>query len=445
MNTFLKGSILLIAVAFAGECLEFFINMVLAKEIGAHGMGLYMSIMPFIFLVVVIASLELPISISKMIAEKEEKYHKSMLGHAFKFALYSTIAFSLAALAVFPAIPVFNHYHPILRWLLLALIPVISISSVARGYFMGIQQMGKIAAANFLRKFLQLVFLVFLYKWFDFTMEKALLVAICTLIGSELVILIYLMIAYFIQYQDIKKRKVHYHTEGKVVRKDLLAVSVPTTALRIFHALTAAVQPFLIKTALMHAGLTETMSTEQFGILTGVAFTIGFFPAFIAHSLLIILIPTVSEHYSKRNREALQSLLQKVLIFTFLYGVPAILLFSFEGERLTQLFFHSSDAVYYLQLLWPFFLFHYFITPMQAFLIGLGLVKDAFFHSVIATVVTFTMIYILGAMPSFQMNGIILAMNSGALLLCLLHYATICKKIEMPMFFGRLFNDYSRR
>ena len=69
MNRFVKGIVLLSLAAFFAECLEFVINMILARELGEHGMGLYMSVLPSIFLVVVIASLELPVSISKFIAE----------------------------------------------------------------------------------------------------------------------------------------------------------------------------------------------------------------------------------------------------------------------------------------------------------------------------------------------------------------------------------------
>lgn len=51
--------------------------MILARELGEHGMGLYMSVLPSIFLVVVIASLELPISISKFIAESNRNSMKA--------------------------------------------------------------------------------------------------------------------------------------------------------------------------------------------------------------------------------------------------------------------------------------------------------------------------------------------------------------------------------
>lgn len=99
MNRFVKGIILLSIAAFFAECLEFVVNMILARELGEHGMGLYMSILPTIFLIIVIASLELPISISKFIAESNPKLHESMLRHAFRMTAIFT-AFSTAPLVL---------------------------------------------------------------------------------------------------------------------------------------------------------------------------------------------------------------------------------------------------------------------------------------------------------------------------------------------------------
>ncbi|MFD6443424.1 multidrug transporter MatE, partial [Peribacillus sp. NPDC060186] len=103
------------------------------------------------------------------------------------------------------------------------------------------------------------------------------------------------------------------------------------------------------------------------------------------------------------------------------------------AEPLTSLFFSSTSAAYYLKLLCPYFLFHFFVIPMQAYLIGLGLVKEAFFHTVWSHIVAFVMMYILGSQASLNMGGIILGMNTGAVLLTLMHYLTICKKIGISI------------
>ena len=433
MSKFFKGVILLALAAFASECIEFVVNMVLARELGERGLGMYMSILPTIFLIVLLASFELPISISKFIAERDKKYHLSMLNHVIKLTIIFTAVLVPAAALIIPFVSAFNEYHQLLRWVVIGFIPIVSFSSIARGFFMGKHQMGKIAASNFLRKSAQLLLLVVLYQAFQFDADTAVFIAFCTFVGSEIVVFLYLLNMFIIQYQRIKKEPSEF-ISGRSVRRNLISVSVPTTALRVFHALTHAIQPFLIKGALLKAGVPGEIATEHFGMLAGVAMTIGFFPSFIAHSFLIILIPTVSKEYADKNLEELRRLLQQVFFVTFLYGIPSVMLFYFFARPLTEVFFHSTDAAVYLQLLWPFFLLHFFIIPMQAYLIGLGLMKEAFYHSIWSTVVSFSAMFLLGSLHSLQMDGIIIGMNMGAVLLAMMHYVTVCKKIGLTLY-----------
>jgi stage V sporulation protein B len=433
MAIFYKGIFFLAASAFLGEGVEFLMNMILAKELGKHGLGLFMTIMPSIYLIVLLASFELPVSISKFIAEKEERFHRNILYHAITITIVFTCVLLVVGTVIIPFIPVFDGYHPMTKWLVIVLIPVISFTSVARGYFMGRHQMGKIAVANFLRKSIQLVLLFVMFRLFHFDTEAAVLIAIATFIGSEIAVFLYLVYLLVIQFQHLK-RMPFSNLNRKIVRKNLMAVSVPTTGLRLFSAFTGAVQPFLIKAALVRSGISATIATEQFGMLMGVAATIGFFPAFIAHSLMIVLIPGVSKVYSERDYTTLQKMLSQVMKLTFLYGVPAVVVFYLFAGKLTSMFFDSSTAAVYLQMLWPFFLFHFFIMPMQAFLIGLGLIKDTFIHAIWSTAVAFAIIILLASRPEWRMEGVIIGMNTSSVLLALMHYLSICKKIGVSIF-----------
>lgn len=49
--------------------------------------------------------------------------------------------------------------------------------------------------------------------------------------------------------------------------------------------------------------------------------------------------------------------------------------------------------------------------PLQACLIGMGFVKEAFYHNVWSHIVALSMMYVLGSMENLQMLGIILGMN----------------------------------
>lgn len=434
MKLFIRGIAFLIVTAFLGECLEFVVNMILARELGERGMGIYMSILPSIFLIAIIASLELPVSLSKFIAEKDVVYHRNILSQVWRMTIIFTCVFLLAATFIYSVFPFLAEYHPSVRWLTLLLIPIIAFSSIARGYFMGVHQMGKIAAANFLRKIAQLLLLVVVYQLFSFETNMAIIIALCTFIGSEGVVFLYFMQAYVLSVRKMKGSSFKSADKAEV-GKALLSVSFPTTVLRIFHAVSHAIQPFLIKAALLHAGMTDVMATEHFGVMAGVALTIGFFPAFIAHSLLIALIPIVSEKVSKNDIKGIHSILRQVVLITLSYGAPAVMIFYFWGDELTALFFHSTSAAYYLKLLWPYFFFHFFVMPLQAFMIGFGLIKDALYHTIWATFVSFSLIYFLGSLPQFGMAGVLIGMNAGAVLLTLLHYHTVCSRLNLTLWF----------
>lgn len=433
MAIYYRGIIFLAASAFLGEGIEILVNMILARQLGSHGLGLYMSILPTIFFIVLLSSFELPVSISKFIAEREERYHRNILHHALTLTIIFTALLFLAGAAVIPLIPVFDAYHPYVRWFVLILIPVISFTSVARGFFMGRQQMGKIAVSNFLRKIVQLVILFVLFRFFQFDTGTSLLIAIGTFIGSEIFVFLYLIYMFMIQFQQLK-RQPFSNLNRKDVRKNLMAVSIPTTGMRLFTAFTNAIQPFVIKAALVYSGMSGTIATEQFGMLMGVAVSIGFFPAFIAHSLLVVLIPAVSKMHSEKDYSSLRKMLQQSMVLTLIYGTAAVILFYFFAPQLTSLFFKSGISAIYLQLLWPFFLFHYFIMPLQAFMIGLDMIKEAFLHIIWSTVIVFALILYLGSKQEWGMDGVIIGMNTGSVLLALMHYATICRRIGVTLF-----------
>ncbi|MBA9027464.1 oligosaccharide flippase family protein [Peribacillus huizhouensis] len=432
MKSFYKGTIILIVAAFFGECIEFFVNMILARELREEGMGLYMSILPIIFLVYIISGFELQVSISKFVAENKSKLHYNLLQHALKLAGYAILITLLLTFIVVLFSNVLDNFHPYVKWLLIGLIPIAAISTIARGYFMGVQEMGKIAFSNFLKKGSQFLLLLLIFHFLQFDQEKSLLSALTILIASEFIVFLYLISLFIIQMQTMRKVS-NTLISGKHARYKLLAVSVPTVGLRIFHAITNAIQPFLIHSALLSAGFGAVMATEHFGMLMGVAMTIGFFPAFIAHSLMIMLIPNVSDAYAKQDYQKLRNLLQKSMSLTLLYGLPAVFIMYVFSEPLTALFFSSTTAAVYLKLLWPYFLFHFFIIPMQAYLIGLGLVKDAFIHTVWSHIISFMLMYLLGSQSSLNMIGVILGMNTGAVLLTAMHYVTICKKVGISI------------
>lgn len=74
----------------------------------------------------------------------------------------------------------------------------------------------------------------------------------------------------------------------------------------------------------MAAGVAGTAAIDQYGMLAGVAVTIGSFPAFIAHSLMVVMIPSISEAYALSQYDIVLKRLKQSIFITFGYGIPAV-------------------------------------------------------------------------------------------------------------------------
>ncbi|MFP3416264.1 multidrug transporter MatE, partial [Bacillus sp. SIMBA_074] len=84
-------------------------------------------------------SLELHISISKFVAENKQTLHYNLVIHALKMAAVIVLVMCVVMPFILSFSSIMDRYHPYIKWLLITLIPIVAFSSIARGYFMGVQ------------------------------------------------------------------------------------------------------------------------------------------------------------------------------------------------------------------------------------------------------------------------------------------------------------------
>ena len=70
-NKFIKSTIILIIGGAISKLLAMVIKIFLTRSVGDNGIGLYMLVLPTFNLFITLCTLSLPISISKLIAEKK--------------------------------------------------------------------------------------------------------------------------------------------------------------------------------------------------------------------------------------------------------------------------------------------------------------------------------------------------------------------------------------
>lgn len=142
-NLFIKSTLILICSGFLTKILGFIIKVIYTRIIGEYGISLYAIAAPTYSLLLTIATLAIPISISKLVSENKGRSIRILTSAAF---LILSINFLLILLILltrdFLATTLLK--EPLASPILLAFaltLPFVSISSVLKGYFAGKQNM----------------------------------------------------------------------------------------------------------------------------------------------------------------------------------------------------------------------------------------------------------------------------------------------------------------
>ncbi|EIT87121.1 Polysaccharide biosynthesis protein [Fictibacillus macauensis ZFHKF-1] len=441
MGKFLKGTLILSFAMLYTKVVEFVVSILLARSLGSEGMGYYMMVLPIAGLLITIAALEFPTALSKVLAEEEAHSHKQRL-RIVTVSFHVILALSLLLATIAAGITfLLVHLHAVdvrLAYPLLALIPIVPVigtTSILKGYFSGLQKMKPIAIAQLLEKTAQLSFIFYIFTGLSHLPLAFRVVAAVIGIGvGELVSLLFFSASFLFgerQGNSFSEERVEVPlVKRRVILKKLFHVSLPTTGVRILNALSAAVNPMIITQSLIFAGITASVATKQYGMLTAFAMTIGYFPGFIGHSLYVALVPSIAEARAKQDNYALHQRIQQAFSITFMYGIPCSILMYFFADELTELFYHSPQAGEFLMLLAPFILFHYLLAPLQAILFGLGRARDVFSHTIWVNLLSIVLIISLATQTSFGIHGVIIAVNFSGVLLSFLHYHTIIEEIS---------------
>jgi stage V sporulation protein B len=88
----------------------------------------------------------------------------------------------------------------------------------------------------------------------------------------------------------------------------------------------------------------------------------------------------------------------------------------------------------------PFFIFHYCQGPLLAALQALNLAHAAMINSLIGAVVKTAVIFLLASRIEFGINGAALGIIAGFMLVTVLHFATVLKKVSFTFYIS----DYAK-
>ncbi|MFL6563038.1 MAG: stage V sporulation protein B, partial [Bacillus sp. (in: firmicutes)] len=398
---------------------------------------------PTFILVVTLTQLGLPVAISKNIAEAEAKGNTAEIKKILVVSLATTISLSLIFTpALILLAPILSKtlftdprtYYPLIA--IAPVVPVIAISSVLRGYFQGRQNMRPSAVSQILEQFVRITLIAVMTKAFlPYGIEYAAAAAMVSSVIGELVSLVYLMTAFKLKkHFRVRKNFFQFVHSGKKTFKDLMDIALPTMGSRMIGSVAWFFEPIVVVHSLALAGVIAVEATKQYGALTGFAMPLLMLPSFVTFSLATSLVPAISEANTQNNNKLIEYRLQQALRFAFITGGLAVVILYVLADPLMELMYGSTKGSYFIRLMAPFFLFYYYQGPLQAVLQALNLARAAMINSLIGAIVKTAVIFLLASQASFGINGVALGIMVGFVLVTILHFATVLKKISFSFY-----------
>lgn len=372
-NLFIKSTLILICSGFLTKILGFVIKVIYTRIIGEYGISLYAIAAPTYSLLLTIATLAIPISISKLVSENKGRSIRILTSAAF---LILSINFLLILLILltrdFLATTLLK--EPLASPILLAFaltLPFVSISSVLKGYFAGKQNMVPHATSNIIEQIIRLIIIVIVLP---ILMEKSVMHAVIGLILLTIIseISSIIVFLFFIpKHIDFKTNLL----PSKKHTKDILNISVPTVSSRIIGNIGYFLEPIILTNLLLFSGYPSSYILREYGAYNAYSLALLTMPGFFIAAISTSLLPEISKFHGENNTKMIKRRIHQSIIFALLIGIFfSFIIFTFRDTLLFSLY-NTASGSNYIKVLAPFFVLFYLEGVLTSSLQALGYAK----------------------------------------------------------------------
>ena len=367
------------------KLLGFGIRIIYTRMVGSDAINLYSLVMPTYSLLLTIATLSLPVVISKLISEHKTKSIKilsnaTIITLVLNFIVIITIYFTKD----FIATTLLNDSRCSTLLMAMALtFPFVSLSSILKGYFYGKQKMAPHTISNIIEQLvrLALIFLVIpklINMGIVYSVMGLILISIASELASIITFLVFLPKKFKITKEDLKP--------DMKTSKEILSISIPTVSGRLIGNIGFFFEPILLTNILLFAGYSMDFILNEYGAYNAYTISLLSMPSFFIAAISSSLLPEISKFYYKENLVMVKRRLKQAVILSFIVGsIFSSFIYLFREPLLSTLY-NTTKGSEYIEILAPFFVLFYLEGPLQSVLQAIGKAKTTMFITMVAVI-----------------------------------------------------------
>lgn len=418
---------------------------------GDIGNGIYGSGYQIYAMLLTISSIGVPNAIAKLISEKIAIDDYKGAHRIFKIALLTfgligfagTMILFLGASAIANAIDVPEAMLSL--QVLSPSITFVTIASVIRGYFNGLDKVSVTAKAQALEQVFKTTITIAAVELIGIgtNLNTTLMAAGANLATTLSVLLSFIYIlAYYKNFKAIIdpkiKQRLNYNPERikKIVRR-ILVVSIPITLSAIMSTLSKIVDIVTVVKGLKKF-LPDSVAKAQYGILSGKVDTLATLPLSFNIAFATALVPSVSALITKNDSRTASKRISFSLLTTMIIGLPCTFgMIVFAQPILNLLFPNATEGGFLLQIFSLTIIFAVLMQTTNGALQGLGRIMVPAITSFIGVMLKLIFNLILVPNPNFGVNGAAIASVINNFFAFFLSFMVLRKSIKLELNFKK--------
>ncbi len=404
-KSLLKSYVTIFTSSFLAKFFSLLSKIALTSILGLEAMTLFGFINPLLILVITLSSFSLPNVLAFFIA-KHPEHSKNYFFHAMIFISLTSLILMIILFTCAESISL-NFFHN--KDLILCirslgfLCPLISISSLIKGYFFGKKEVAFTTSSSVIEEGIRLIFNLFFIELLinESNSFNAMLLVVSLCVGEIAQTLYLLCFAdkkYRKRYSELRKFKLY---DCKKTSKEILNVSFFMTLSRFISSITYLLEPIIVTKLLLIENYNIESITFEYGMLTSYVMPLLLMPGFFSLGISNYLLPNLTSAIHHKNYKKTKSLLITSLSLSFIIGLFFSIFFLFFGGNVLEFLYHTNKGNYMIKILAIPFVIYYIETPLIAAINAFSLSQKSLISTIISSIIRIISLIILLPVCSF--------------------------------------------
>lgn len=408
----LTGTLILSTTNILTRVIGFLYRVYLSRMFDAEGMGIIQLTGPVSAMVYSISAAGMQTAISKCVSSishtEDKKRHRFLYwGLCCSLVLSCICSYVVYRYADLFAIRFLKEIRTasILRILALSY-PLSAIHACVNGYFLGKQKTLLPAISQLTEQLVRVSTVYICCTSFIATKDTPELsfTAWGVFMGEAAALCVVFIGLFFGKKQKNKRLSLVPHPSNEQhILRPLLKMSIPLSFNRLAVNFLQSIEAVRIPFMLQAYGLSNKEALSTYGILTGMAFPVIFFPSAFTGALSVMLLPTVSKAHSKNDKDRIHTLTTQVTSLVVFVGFLFGLLFFMFSDYIGTNLFKEPLAAAYIRALCMLCPLMYLNGVCTGILQGMGKALHIFFINISGLCLRLLFVFI--SIPRFGIRG----------------------------------------